>query len=50
MEVMIVNGKRYLINTDLEPHVLDGICQDILKYYPPDVSVEFEAVKMSDVI
>ena len=50
MEVMVVNGKRYLINTDLDDHVLDGVCGDILKWYPLDANVEFEAPKMADLI
>ena len=49
MEVMVVNGKRYLINTDLADHVLDGVCRDILKWYPSDANVEFDDVKPSDI-
>jgi len=59
MKVMIVsvagraggddNGSRYLINTELAQHVLDGICEDILKYYPSDATVEFDDVKPSDI-
>ena len=61
MEVMVVNGKRYLINTDLDDHVLDDVCEGILKWYPSqrqgdasayplDANVEFEAPKMADLI
>ena len=50
MEVMVVNGKRYLINTDLDDHVLDGVCEGILKGHPLDANVEFEAPKMADLI
>ena len=50
MEVMVVNGKRYLFNTDLEPHVVDRACEDILKHYSPDVSVHFEKPTMEDIM
>ena len=49
MKVLVVDGNRYLINTELAQHVLDGICEDILKYYPPDATVEFDDVKPSDI-
>ena len=32
---------NYLINTQVQSHVADKIVQDILKYYPPDVPVDF---------
>ena len=50
MEVMVINGNRYLINTDLAQHVLDGVCEDILKWYPSDANVEFEASTMADLM
>ena len=46
MEVMIVNGDRYLIN-DTSPAV-DLDCQVILAGYPKDAIVEFDNVKHSD--
>ena len=49
MKVMVVNNNRYLINTELAQHVLDDICEDILKYYPSDATVEFDDVKSSDI-
>ncbi len=42
MEVMIVNGTRYLINTQASAHVVDQTCEDILKHYPQDVTVEWD--------
>jgi len=46
MEVMIVNGDRYLIN-ETSPAV-DLDCQIILAGYPKDAIVEFDGVKHSD--
>ena len=48
MEVMIVNGKRYLIN-DTSPAV-DLDCQIILAGYPKDAVIEFDEVRNEDVI
>ena len=50
MEVMSINGHDYLVNTALEPHVLDSIVDDILKHYPIDAEVEFREVTINDLI
>jgi len=41
MGKLIVDGKEYLINTQLADHVIDKIIADILKWYPQDANVEF---------
>ncbi len=32
----------YLINLEVADHVQDKTIEDILKYYPPDVPIEFK--------
>ena len=32
---------EYLINTEVQPHAVDKIVEDILKHYPADVPVDF---------
>jgi len=44
MQVMVVNGDRYLINP--ESKACDRTCERILKQYPQDAVVEFEDVKL----
>jgi len=47
MEVMILNGRRYLINTQ----VTDGgdhQCEHLLKQFPDDVEIDWDEVKLSD--
>ena len=48
MEVMIVNGKRHLINDTSTAVDLD--CQIILAGYPKDALIEFDEVGYEDVI
>ncbi|MEN8901967.1 MAG: hypothetical protein ABF247_11765 [Nonlabens sp.] len=33
---------EYLINTQVEPHVVDSTVEMILKAFPPDVPVDFQ--------
>ena len=47
MEVMILNGRRSLINT--QPH--DGgdhQCEYLLKQFPDDVEIDWDEAKLSD--
>ena len=49
LENMIIiesTGKqtKYLINTQVAPHVQDKTVADILKYYPDNIEIEFEKV------
>jgi|8_EtaG_2_1085327.scaffolds.fasta_scaffold141948_4 hypothetical protein len=48
LEYMIINHKgkeyKYMINTQLEPHVQDKICEDILKYFPSDTDINFKTI------
>lgn len=46
LEVMIVNGKRHLINT--QSTSVDNTCEYILSKYPQDAAIEFDSVKDSD--
>lgn len=46
MEVMIVNGHRYLINVDSSS--VDATCEMILKNHPQDAIIEFDTVKQID--
>jgi len=48
MIVMVVNGNRYLINE--KSKASDKFCEQIIESYPSDAIVEFDKVKMSDVI
>lgn len=51
MEVLIVNGNRYLINTDVCDKAQDEACERILKNYPADADVDWdENVTMQDVL
>ena len=51
MEVLIVNGHRHLINTEVEEHVKDFECERILKQYPEDAIVDWdENVTKEDVM
>jgi len=51
METLIVNGKRYLINTEVEEHVKDFECERILKQYPADAIVDWDHnVTMEDIM
>ena len=45
-----MNGDRILINTDLDQHVLDSVCEGILEGYPSDAIIEFEAPTMADLM
>ena len=47
MEVMILNGRRYLINTQNHDGG-DHQCEYLLKQFPPDVEVDWDEVKLSD--
>ena len=48
LEYLIVkhNGKtiKYMINTQVAPHVQDAAVENILKYYPQDVELDFEII------
>jgi len=48
MQVMVVNGNRYLINP--ESKACDSTCERILEQYPKDAVVEFEEPKLKDVL
>ena len=51
MEVLIINGKRHLINTSVTDFVQDKECERILKGYPQDAVVEWdENPTMEDVM
>ena len=42
MEVMIINGNRYLINTDASDEVQDMDCKRIMDQYPDDAVIVWE--------
>ncbi len=48
LEYLIVKHKgktiKYMINTQVAPHVQDETVENILKYYPPDVELDFEVI------
>lgn len=48
LEYMIINNKgtihKYMINTQVNLHVQEKTCQDILKYFPDDVEIYFEKI------
>ena len=48
LEYMIINDKgtihKYMINTQVVIHVQEQACQDILKYFPDDVEIDFEEI------
>tara|TARA_B100000035_G_scaffold102838_1_gene87256 strand:+ start:225 stop:383 length:159 start_codon:yes stop_codon:yes gene_type:complete len=48
LEYMIINDKgkihKYMINTQVAIHVQEQACQDILKYFPDDVEIDFEEI------
>ena len=44
MEVLIVNGKRYLINVDVSDQAQDEAVERILKDYPADAEVDWDEV------
>jgi len=46
MHTMIVNGNRYLINT--ESKACDEVCAKILETYPSNSIVDFDNVKPID--
>ena len=48
MTVMVVNGHRYLINTDMCDKAQDENTERILKHYPHDAIVEFDNVTQQD--
>lgn len=51
MQVLIINGKRHLINTDVQEDVKDKECERILKGYPKDAIVDWdENVTKEDVM
>jgi hypothetical protein len=47
MQVMIVNGTRYLINTST-PDGGDSACEYILNYYDCNAIIEFDSAKADD--
>ena len=51
MQVLIINGKRHLINTSVTNFVQDKECERILKGYPKDAIVDWdENVTKEDVM
>lgn len=48
LEYMIINDKgtihKYMINTQVAIHVQEQTCQNILKYFPDDVEIDFEKI------
>lgn len=46
LQVMIVNSKRYLIQSD--SLTVDSFCESILSQHPSDALVEFDTVKEQD--
>lgn len=44
---ILYNGewKEYLINTQVDDHVMMKAIEDILKYFPPDAQIEFDEGK-----
>ena len=48
MKVLVVNGKRFLINE--KSSVVDKTCERIINNFPHDAVVEFDEVKLSDVL
>ena len=47
MQILIINGRRYLINTQ----VTDGgdyQCEHLLKQFPPDAEIDWDEAKPSD--
>ena len=50
MTTMIVNGDRYLINTEMSDKAQDEIVQRILERYPNGADIEFQPPTFQDVI
>jgi hypothetical protein len=50
MTVMVVNGNRYLLNTDMCEKAQDETAQRILSDYPHDAIIEFDTPKIEDLI
>ena len=48
LTVLVVDGKRFLINT--ESKASEKHCEEIIKSFPSDAVVEFDEVKKSDVM
>lgn len=46
LEVIVINGKRHLINT--ATNTVDEVCQSLLKYQPQDAIVDFDIVRPKD--
>ena len=50
LEYMIINDKgtihKYMINTQVDLHVQEKTCQDILKHFPDDVQIDFEKIAL----
>lgn len=46
MEVLVVNGDRYLISSDSSE--VDNICEGIISKYPFDAVVDFDEVTFAD--
>ena len=47
MEVMILNGRRYLINTQTHDGG-DNQCEELLKHFPADTEIDWDEAKLSD--
>tara|TARA_R100001377_G_scaffold36321_1_gene20204 strand:+ start:410 stop:574 length:165 start_codon:yes stop_codon:yes gene_type:complete len=47
MQVMILNGERYLINTQTHDGG-DQQCDHLLKQFPDNVEIDWDEVKSSD--
>jgi len=50
MTTMIINGDRYLINTEMSDKAQDEVVQRILERYPNDADIEFQPPTFQDVI
>ena len=46
MEWLIVNGERWLVNTDSPS--CEWFCEQVLKQYPTDAVVDFKEAKYED--
>ena len=48
LEYMIINDRgtihKYMINTQVDLHVQEKTCQDILKHFLDDVQIDFEKI------
>jgi len=50
MITMIVNGDKYLLNTEMCQKAQDETAQRILSVYPKDAIIEFQTPRSEDLI